>query len=167
MPDQNRNAYGPTGFDPFAPDIDTVTLQRLRAAVQVAIGPAAAHDLRMETMRYAMGDAVLAKLETALLAEELPPLEVVDEQRFTVPRFASPWQHFKARYRERWWMWLLRDFGFMREIRYVDEPHTHTAEVDVRTHWTYPRATTVLPGSQFGHPVLKAQARQSGAVRPW
>lgn len=157
----------PSFVNPLAPRGKTVTLEHLRYAVQQSIGPAVAESLTLDERRSVILDGLMYRLEAGVLAEELPPLKVADAQRFTVPRFTSPWQHFKARYRDRWWMWALRDFGFMRTIRYVDEPHTHTAEVDVRTHWTYPRSNTVLPGDRFGHPVLKAQANHRGEVRPW
>lgn len=165
MPDQKRNAYDPPLMT--MPGDDTVTLEQLRYVVQQHIGAGVAQSLHLEQMRGHILEDMALRLEAGVLAEELPPVEVTDAQRFTVPRFASPWQHFKARYRDRWWMWLLRDFGFMHEIRYVDEPHTHTATVAVRTYWTYPRSNTVLPGNSFGHPVLKTQTSHRAGVRPW
>jgi hypothetical protein len=105
-------------------------------------------------MGEAFTDDLVIRMETSMLAETLPPLTLSESDRFTVPRFATWFDHFVATYRGRWWGRPLR----RHELRYVDEPHTHRTTVDVRTRWTYPRADHVLPGREFGHVVLKADA---------
>jgi hypothetical protein len=117
------------------------------------------------------GDVALS-LTSRVLAESLPPAEVSHtvagwaplHVEGTVPaaRFATWWDHFKATYRGRWWMWLLRldrrpvhyTWEFHR-WRYDEDrqPWQRTVTVSVRNHWTYPRAAIALP-PEFGGPVL-------------
>lgn len=155
--------------EPYATLGRQIRLDMLKVAVAQRIGAQAAHQLAVRAER---GDTVLAdelvvRLESFLLAEELPPIGLDDVESFTVPRFATWWDHWKATHREKWWMWALRDFGWMKTIRYVDEPHRHRTHVKVRTRWTYPRATTVLPADRFGHVVLKSDASAYGEVTHW
>jgi hypothetical protein len=134
-----------------------VRLEQLRYAVQQRlpreIATAVGDTIQISTR---MGEDFLAEqmvmtLTAGVLAETLPPLTLNSVDRFTVPRFATWFDHFVATYQSRWWGRPLR----RHVLRYVDEPHTHRTSVDVRTRWTYPRATTVLPGRDFGHVVLK------------
>lgn len=152
------------------PQYQEVRLEALKYAVQqrlpADIGVMVGDTLRIDAR---MGGGFLAEelamsLTASVLAETLPPLTLRDATPFTVPRFATWFDHFVATYRSRWWGRSLR----RHVLRYVDEPHTHRAEVGVRTRWTYPRATTVLPGRQFGHVVLKADAGWDARdVTPW
>jgi hypothetical protein len=144
------------------PIMPAATVDVLRVKVNQRIGRVAADHMRVETLRDMVTGDLVAELQTALLAEQLPPETVLLEQEITTPRFASWWQHLRATYRERrWWGWLL---GRRRPIRMVDEPHTLRAVVELRSWWTYPNASMVLPGDRFGPPVLHVD-RPSPAVR--
>jgi hypothetical protein len=147
-----------------------IRLEALKFAVQQSlpreIATGVGDTIRINTR---MGEGFLAdqlamSMTANVLAETLPPLILKDATPFTVPRFATWFDHFVATYRSRWWGRPLR----RHVLRYVDEPHTHRTEVGVRTRWTYPRATTVLPGRDFGHVVLKADAMWNARdVTPW
>lgn len=143
-----------------------VTLDKLRVGVVERIGAQVAHDARLTQISDVVTGDLLINLETLLLADELPPNELVDTVHVTIPRFASPWQHFKARYRDRWWMWFPRDFGLLGPVRYVDEPYTHSVRVEVRNRWTYPRSSVVLPDT-LGRAVFHAETTHEGELRPW
>ncbi len=98
---------------------------------------------------------MVLELRARVLAEQLPPQTIRHTVRVTVddPRFATWWDAFKATYRERWWMrW--RSW----EIRHVKTPVAVERQVvvNVRDHWTYPRAAIQLPESQWGRPVMVA-----------
>jgi hypothetical protein len=142
---------------------NVVNIERLRYGLTQRVGPQFAASLRAETARDYITEDIIVRLSGDLLAETLPPLKLIDSTAFTVPRFATWFDHFAATYRSRWWAWPLR----RHVVRYVDEPHTHRTEVAVRNHWTYPRATRVLPGRDFGHVVLKSEAWNDGNVTPW
>jgi len=139
-----------------------VTVQRLRYAIQQRIGRQVAESLRVEEYADVLTGDIVAALEVGLFAEQLPPTHLDDVVEFEVPRFATWRDHFAATYRQRWWgRWL-------REPRFIDETHSHRTRVDVLTRWTYPRATTVLPGRDYGHVVLKSDAAISwDTVTPW
>lgn len=145
-----------------SPIMPAATVDVLRVKVQRRVGRVAADQLSVATLRDVITNDLVADLETALLAEALPPETVLLEQEITTPRFASWWQQLRATYRERrWWGWLL---GRRRPIRMVDEPHTLRAMVELRSWWTYPNASIVLPGRDFGPPVLHVD-RPSPVVR--
>jgi hypothetical protein len=145
-----------------------VRLETLRYAVQQRISGYVAESMRAESVQDVMTNDLIMRLEVGVLAETLPPLNLTRADPFTVPRFATWLDHFVATYRGRWWGRPLR----RHVLRYVDEPHTHRTTVDVRTHWTYPQATTVLPGRNFGHVVLKSEAHWrptdfTDPITPW
>lgn len=139
-----------------------VQIRRLRYALQQRIGRQVAESLRVNEYADMVTGDMVAALEVGLFAEELPPTHLDDVVEFDVPRFASWWDHFAATHRQRWWgRWL-------RQPRFVDERHSHRTRVDVRARWTYPRATTVLPGRDYGHVVLKSDAAVSWTTEtPW
>lgn len=164
MPHDPHDPYA----SPFTQPFDRVLLKQIKTRISISVGPSLAD--RMELTRAAdfIAQKFAYQLETSVLAEELPPITIDERKGFTVPRFATWWDHFKAANWNRWWMWLFRDLGWIKPARFVDEPHTYVATVDVRGHWTYPRATTVLPGREFGHVVYKGNAYFGDSrVRPW
>lgn len=164
MPQHAHDPYDPASTLAAGP---TIRLDKLKFAVEQRIGPAVAATLAVRDRRDYLTDSVVQRIEGFLLAEELPPTDMDDVQRFTVPRFATVWDHWKAAHWERWYVWVLRDLGWIKPPQFVDEPHTHRTSVKVRTRWTYPRATTVLPARQYGHVVLKTETARFGEVRHW
>lgn len=157
MPDEPLNPYG----RPYAADRADVTLSVLKFSADVPIGAGVRESLRVEMIGHET-----MRVTAGLLAEDLPPKVLDDVMPFTVPRFATWFDHFCATYRGRWWGWLL---GLdKREIRYINESWSHRTTVKVRDRWTYPRAERIAPARDFGHVVLKSAANLSASeVRPW
>lgn len=94
------------------------------------------------------------ELRAHVLAEQLPPQTIRHRVRVTTtdPRHATWWDAYKDTHRRRWWMrW--RHW----KVSYVDTPVTveRAIEVNVRDHWTYPRAAIRLP-EEWGRPVMVA-----------
>lgn len=90
--------------------------------------------------------AEMIRVESEVLAERV----VSDTQTVagTVEFPESPWQFFKARHADSWWLrWLVR----RRPVRYAK--HLHEATVYLTRYATYPSAT-LLPQDTFGEPVL-------------
>lgn len=128
----------------------------------------------------AAADVIAMDFIADVLTEKLPPKRVtttVTSSRHVrheghlsheVARFATPWDHLKARWWDRWWMWVLRDLGLIRPARaqiivyrlgYADDVPvrcTHNVAVDISTAWTYPKERLRRP--ELGPPVLGAYA---------
>lgn len=149
--------------DPQHEILNTVTVREIRAQLTQRISRQTAERMNFREFRDVITGDIVAQVEVGLLAEELPPERLTYVAHFDAPRFATWRDHFRATHRARWWGRLLR----LRKPSFVDEPLTHVTTVTVRAKWTYPRATTVLPGRDFGHVVLKAPTDVHGIVRPW
>jgi hypothetical protein len=183
MPDRS-----PYAAEPFGPAFTQVIVDRMRVGLTQRVSGYVAESLRMSVDRYPesfAGDLAM-RIETELLTERLPPdvihhrvkythPEAIGRQGFAVDsRFARPIDHFTATYRGRWWGRLLRLHKREIEYTFVKVPYIISAPVEcdhrvtatVRAAWTYPRATAVLPGREFGHVVLKANDVGAGSV-PW
>lgn len=94
-------------------------------------------------------DHVVVTLSAKILAEKLPPQQITDT--VTGPRWATWWDHLKATYRDRWWIWYPTDFGWIKPARTVQTPIAVT--VPVLANWTYPNASLRISDS-FGSAVL-------------
>lgn len=171
MPQHEHDPYAPftEPSSPFAEYGRTVRLDAMRFEYRMPLGAGVLDSIRT---RVDMGDQVMRhaiiSVAGSLLAEQLPPVTLDDQQAFTVPRYATWWDHYKATHWDRGRMWWLRELGWVKPPRTVDEPHTHVTTVDVRGRWTYPRATTVAPGRDFGHVVYKSDTSfRDAGVRPW
>jgi hypothetical protein len=170
---------------PFG-EMQRVIVERARVRLRQNVSPYVAERFAANVERDGAGfaDMLVVDLETELLTEKLPPQriehrigyehpEAIGRQGFaTDSRFARPIDHFTAKYRGRWWGRLI---GLRhREIRYqfVKVPYIisapvrcdHRVTVDVHAAWTYPRADMVLPASEFGMTVLKADSWTSDSV---
>jgi hypothetical protein len=176
MPDRS-----PYDAEPFGPAFMQVIVDRLRVRLTQRVSRYVAEEMRLSAGRDPdllgyFTDGLAVNIETELLTERLPPDVIQHRVKYTHPeaigrpgvavdsRFARPIDHFTATYRGRWWGRLLR--LHKREIRYtfVKVPYIISAPVEcdhrvtatVRAAWTYPQATMVLPGHEYGHVVLKA-----------
>ncbi len=191
MPDPN-----PYGDDPYG-TLTSVLVEHARRRLRKLVSRNVADQLRISVDRFPgdpqyahhFADVIAVDVETAVLTEKLPPQRITHRVRYEHPeavgqqgvaadaRHATWFDHFVATYRGRWWGRLLR--LHRREVRYqfVPVPYIvsrpvhcdHEVTVDVHAAWTYPRATMVLPGDQFGHPVLafdRADARSRYRRRP-
>lgn len=150
---------------PYERPEQLIRLDVLKFALRKTVGAGVIDSLRAEQSRDYLTQSIALTLTAELLAEKLPPVKITDRVEFTVPRYATWIDHLVATYRSRWWARLLR--WHRRPLRYVDEPHSHVTDVTVRGAWTYPRATTVLPGRQYGHVVYKASTDCTGWEQPW
>ncbi len=152
-------------LEPYDSSMDVRTLTAVKVAVTEHVSREFADRLELNSAFDHVGRRVGLRVSAYVLSEELPPATLTDQASFTVPRFATWYDHFAATYRGRWWARLLR--LDRREVRFVDEPHTHTLTVAVRPRWTYPKADRVLPARDFGPTVLKVATTRESAFRPW
>jgi hypothetical protein len=99
-------------------------------------------------------DLLRLKLETFVLAENLPPQAF--HVRTADPRWATWWDHLKATVRDRWWA---RRFVARFPPCTVDTPVDVT--VDVHGMWTYPNTPHLRPPHlrppELGLPVFQTQ----------
>lgn len=88
---------------------------------------------------------MILEVEAYVLADKC-----VEDQQVYRPLFwfpSSPWQHFKHKHRESWWLgWLVR----RRPVRQT--AWGKSMEVDFTRYATYPKATYPVP-PEFGKPV--------------
>lgn len=146
-------------MDPISPitHMQQVALTQLKLAARHYLSremATLASTVQLNAMVDDMTDHLVFELRARVLAEQLPPQTIRHHVRVTVddPRFATWWDTFKATYQKRWWMrWRTWT------INYIKTPVTvaRSVEVNVRDHWTYPRAAIALP-DQFGRPVMVA-----------
>lgn len=177
----------PQETSPFG-EVHPVIVDRMRFGLEQRVSRYVAEALRMgtEAEAAACADVVVMRMVTELLTERLPPHTISHRISYEHPeaigrpgnavdaRFARPIDHFTAKYRGRWWARLLRMHKRKIEYIFIKVPYListpvqchHTATTNVRAAWTYPTASMVLPGGDFGHPVLRADLLDT-AVRPW
>ena len=146
-------------IDPMSEiSFQTVALNSLKVAVQRYLSAEmvyVAHTADLRTMTEYLTDRMVLDLRARVLAEQLPPQQIHHPIRVEVddPRHATWWEFFKATYHQRWWLrW--RSWP----IRHVNTPVAvqRTITVDVRNHWTFPRASIIPPDSGLGTPVMVA-----------
>lgn len=173
---------------PFA-DVEyrTATVERLRRGLEHRISRYVADSLHVSDRADRLSGDLVVRVEYDLLTEKLPPSTLAEWISYehpaavgsgstTDPRHATWLDMWKDAMRGRWWA---RWVGSRRwRVRYVQTPvryvHRepvqcdHRVTVDIRDAWTYPKATAVLPGRDFGHPVLESDAgiRSVHYVRP-
>ncbi|MFI7608518.1 hypothetical protein ACIBTV_25660 [Micromonospora sp. NPDC049366] len=125
---------------------DVVYLEELRYGLRQDLGSYAAQRLELREVL----DQMAVELTTSVLADKLPTEQVRQyrRERIETARFATWWDHFKATYRERWWMRWRR----WRVAQLVDEHLLEAvAVVDLQRYWAFPRAA--VPAPQLGEPV--------------
>lgn len=140
-----------------------VVINEVREEYATRISRQMVESLTMRAYRDLVTQDLVAGLECKVLSETLPPQRIISDVTFSTPRFATWRDHFRATYRWRWWGRLLR----LREPQFIDEPLSHVTQVDVAQRWTYPSADLVLPGREFGTPVLKTMTTWNASRRWW
>jgi len=93
-----------------------------------------------------LGANTMIKLRVDMLAQQHPPQTI--RNTVLVPRLATPWQHFRARHWDKWWMMWARK----RPLTYIDEPVPVT--VEVRSQTLYPHHRLALD-DQLGAGALR------------
>lgn len=143
-------------YDYTAPSHRRVTLDEIKVGLQMdlplpasASGPGSLVDLIPDHVR----GRLVARVTTQLCAERLPP------QSFVIyrldPRWASPWDMWKAMHRNRWYAaWWVR----RRPPRTVDT--TVRAVVNVAAMWQYP--DTPIRPLGMGAPVVYTMTTDGG-----
>lgn len=105
---------------------------------------------------------LMVKLETQVLTDRLPPVQVTESLVVEFQRPATWWEHLKDTYRGRWWM---RRLVRRRPPRFEVVKRTAEVTVDLRRFRTYPRADVVPPEPVFGRPVFWSESEVRGVVR--
>lgn len=89
---------------------------------------------------------IIRKLTVYVLADKLPPEQIVETTRVVVRVPASWWDEFKNTYRNRWW---LRALVRRRPVALVDIVRVVTVTVDLRRWRAFPEADVPFP-REFG-----------------
>lgn len=154
-----------------------IRLQSLKLATETRIGRGIADSMRVEDYEDGLTRDIVLRIEAAVMTEELPPQvvsvevdyvhpEAVGQHGLTYdPRHATWVDHLLDTHKGRWWARLVLR---RRPVRYVQTPIlrrivapvqcNHRASVPVRDRWTYPHASTVIPG--YGYSVLRSYTRE-------
>lgn len=141
-------------------DYQQVLIKTIREGVTQRVSRELADTLTVQQLEDFIGRDLVLSIQAQVLAEELPPVKLTSEQTSPVAVYATWREHFRAAYRETWWGRLLR----LRGPRMAEKLVKRVVTTEVRQYWTYPQATTVLPGDRFGHVVLKTEtSHRAGA----
>lgn len=128
--------------------MDRVALDVLRVGARTTVGRDAI--LHVENNPHDVLGPLMLRLESQVLAEKLVGGTYTGTGHKDFP--TSPWQFFKQRHADSWWLrWLV----VRRPVN--TERHTITAKVEVEAHRTYPESTIAIPA--LGRPVVVEQVR--------
>jgi hypothetical protein len=119
-------------------------MERLRIGVSDIIGPEVAAHLEVEAIGKMLEEHLLAKLTVKVLSRAI----IRDTRTYHVEHPTSWWQHLKHDlYARRLLPWRIKQRW---PVKY--------GRTEIRVHFkqyeTYPKATTTLPPSRFGYPVV-------------
>lgn len=134
-----------------APD-DFITLDRNRHQLEqrkVAVQLALSRDAQMELDEDFLGNKLLARMTSYVLAEQLvgDTKTIHCTKGYEFP--SSPWQFYKQRHASSWWLgWLVARRPVRTEKHYQDREH----EVRFERYATYPESTLRAP--ELGRPVI-------------
>lgn len=127
---------------------ERIVLDRLRVGAQTSVGRDAV--LRVQENYQDFLGGLMFRLESEVLAERLVGGKYAGYGHRDFP--TSPWQFFKQRHADSWWLrWLV----VRRPV--MTERHTIKAEVEVEAHRTYPESRIAIP--DMGRPVIVEQLR--------
>ena len=127
---------------------EQIVLDRLRVGAQTAVGRNAILHVQENYEDFLGG--LMFRLESEVLGEKLVGGTYAGYGHKDFP--TSPWQFFKQRHADSWWLrWLV----VRRPV--VTERHTIKAEVEVEAHRTYPESRIAIP--DMGQPVIWEQLR--------
>jgi hypothetical protein len=123
------------------------TLERLRVGMAGRIHPSI---LSTASVEYTTGKLLL-QLHADILADRLPPETVTERARVDFAHPSSPFQHWKAKHQESWW---LRPFVRRWPVALVHQIRIVELEVNLERYRTYPEANFEPAPAHFGYPVL-------------
>lgn len=157
-----RAVSGSRWDDDLSPQMQTVSLDPLRIAVQAHASELLGATVGGSTSLRYLAESLTYELEAFLLTDRLPPERIEDTQRVEV-LFPDGWvEMLRHTYRERWWMrwWVAR-----RPIRWHTEVRVARLEVELRRFWSFPKSSIRLPNDRLGEPVRLAQWDTRGSVQ--
>ena len=119
-------------------------LDYLRVADRQTIRPKYLTDVHLDRE----ADALIARIEAYILADKIVEETFTGQETVRFP--VSPWQFFKQRHEESWWLgWLVR----RRPVR--EASHRVVVPIRVTRYLTYPEAA--ISDARMGRPVIYEQ----------
>ncbi|MGW3152733.1 hypothetical protein [Streptomyces sp. NPDC001089] len=136
-------------------DEERVTLRFKRYAMDFAIEEGLLLDLDVSVQQRFIGQQVF-RIQTRILADDLPPHLLTERTRVPYEVPASTWQMWKARHARRWYA---RRLVARWPVRYGPDPDGRGADAlctfNLERFRTYPQARVQLPPDRFGMEVLQ------------
>jgi len=137
-------------------EADRITLEKLAVYRQQLIDlPAIAHAASIESFMDFEFNALVVRLKSYVLAEEVDCRSKIVEISSTFPVYQSWWQHFRG---EVFPEWLKRKFP--PKFNYVVK--TGKKKVTFRKLATYPRANLIIPDNVGNTIIYRNQFREEG-----
>lgn len=124
---------------------EKVVLEQMRVAASTSVARPVLEQATLNSWVDPLVDSLVARLESYVLADKTVGDSLSVALVLTFP--TSPWQFFKQRHAESWWLgWLVR----RRPVR--TERHADTRVVTFERYNTYPEATIRV--RELGRPVV-------------
>lgn len=118
---------------------EQVLMERIKVSVADILGPEIAASLSLDRADKMLEETLIAKLTAKVLAREV----IRDTRTYYVDHPATWWQHLKHTVAPKWY-----------KRRWPVKFDRTEIAVHFKQYETYPRASTLLPPSQFGYPVV-------------
>ncbi len=135
--------------DELMPAVQQVTLERVELGLSHRVGGTVRESVRLDVQTDMVTNDLVYRLGAHVLAERLPPVEVTRETTVEFQSPASPFQHWKQKHAQSWW---LRWFVGRWPVRQDTTVKTATLTVDLTKYRSYPEANYALP--ELGAPIL-------------
>lgn len=148
-------------FDVTAPSIDKLVLERMRVGARQVVGASVVESMRLEQWVEPMSRGLVHALTAEVLAEKLPPERIDKSQTFGMDFPASPFQHWKQKHRDSWW---LRWFVQRRPVKTDRYEKTAFLTVDLERYRAFPQCNYVFP-KDLGPYVNVAVTRDHWSLR--
>lgn len=130
--------------------VQQVVLEKLRLGLQQRVGAHVLESARPEFIIDRLSGDMICRLRADVLAEKLPPVQVSGQESVTFESPATPFQHWKQKHAEAWWLvWFVRRWPVREDVT----TKTVRMTVDLTKYRSYPQANYILP-DDFGAPVL-------------
>jgi hypothetical protein len=131
-------------------DENSLVLAFKRYAMQFAVEEQLLLDVDVSVHQQFFGQYVF-QIQTKILADDLPPVQLTKRTRVPYEVPASTWQMWKKHHARRWYA---RKLVARWPVRYGPDPDGRGADAvctfDLERYRTYPQARVELPYDQFG-----------------
>lgn len=128
------------------PDENSLVLAFKRYAMQFAVAEELLLDWDVSVQPAQIFGQYVFQIQTKILADDLPPVQLTKRTRVTFEVPASTWQMWKARHARRWYA---RRLVARWPVRYEPDPDGRGTDAvcsfDLERYRTYPRARVELP----------------------